>query len=82
MIALLGACTSTQVYNWKPKAQSTGAGSARKPGAVKPGTEITPQAVLDDTSAPEHQPMWIAVPAGRDGTIVWVQTSRGTAQRR
>jgi hypothetical protein len=37
--------------------------------------------VLDDSAAPERQPMWVAVPAGRDGTIVWVQTTRSVSGR-
>ncbi len=78
----MAACTSTQVYNWKPQQARSGASGARKPATLKPGTEITPQSVLDDSAAPENQPMWVAVPAGRDGTIVWVQTSRGVTQRR
>jgi hypothetical protein len=75
----LGACSSTKIYNWKPQARSQA--TTQKSQALKPGTEITPQSVLDDSAAPERQPMWVAVPAGRDGTIVWVQTTRSVSGR-
>lgn len=78
-IALVCGCSGAppgHTQNWKPTTARMGP-TTRSSGPVKraivrPGTQVTPQEVLEESHKAAAKTVWCAVP-GPGGKMIWVQ---------
>ena len=77
-LALVCGCAGvppSQVHTWKPQAAhaaTTRPGTPVTRAIVRPGTQVTPQEVLEESHRSTPKTVWCAVP-GPGGKMIWVQ---------